>query len=181
MINEDQDTKMCLRAKEGGASAFNIVRRKYFNFVDAEIHKRCQRLPNEDCEDIAQLTWLAVWRSLPNFRGNSSCKTWIAGILKKIIADWFRRCTKRPQQVSLEETFEMPQHKPVEAMHDKIYLHSLMGELSNLERHVVYLRYFASLTDSEISEHLHLPLGTVKTRIRTALTKLRRKFKLVNN
>ena len=51
-------------------------------------------------------------------------------------------------------------------------VHRALEELPEKEREVVELAYWSGLSQSEVAEYLHIPLGTVKTRTRSALSRL---------
>jgi len=51
-------------------------------------------------------------------------------------------------------------------------VHRALGELPEREREVLELAYWSEMSQSEVAEYLHIPLGTVKTRTRSALARL---------
>jgi RNA polymerase sigma-70 factor (ECF subfamily) len=80
----------------------------------------------------------------------------------------------RPSLVLVEQVPERLTESDVEPVLERDSARRAMESLSDAERDLVVRAYFAGLTAREISESDGIPLGTVKTRLRTALIKLRR-------
>lgn len=117
-------------------------------------------------EDAFQETFLRAWKHLPQFRGDSSPKTWLTRIAMNICrstlrAGWFR-LLKRSQDV--DELFAMA---APEAGHDLDLTRELCA-LPGKYREVILLYYYENLNTREIAETLHLPANTVSTRLRAA-------------
>ena len=70
---------------------------------------------------------------------------------------------------SIRTKADVPTDSPI----DKMYVIQLLEQLPEVQRILINMSYFEGFTHKEISEHLDLPLGTVKTRIRLAIKHLR--------
>ena len=128
-------------------------------------------------EDAAQEAFLTAWRKAARFdasRGRLS--TWLMAIAHNQAVDRLRRETGagRPSLVLVEEVPERVTESDVEPVLERDSARRAMASLSDAERTLVVRAYFTGLTAREISEADGIPLGTVKTRLRTALIKLRR-------
>jgi RNA polymerase sigma-70 factor (ECF subfamily) len=129
-------------------------------------------------EDLAQETLLRVWRKAAQFDPNrASASAWIFSIARNVSVDLVRRESKAAAWLK-------EQGKPEEGDLDEPELHLLVAEREDLVRasiaalpdeqlRVIRLSFFDGLAHSEIAGLLGLPLGTVKSRIRLALQRLR--------
>ena len=107
--------------------------------------------------------------------------TWIASIARYRAIDIIRRQKVRPEGNRVawasEETLELPHpsnlESEVETSQRRQRVRSAMAQLPEAQRQVLAYAYFQGYSHSEIAETLKEPLGTVKTRIRLAMDKLR--------
>lgn len=171
---KDPDRGLWQRAQQGDEGAYDHLRRKYRALVSGEIRKRLHAVSADDLHDLEQDVWIAVWNSLPHFRGVSTFSTWVVGVTKNTTFNWLRRkkmegqvFTRVAQAVDCDE--DVSENRIV----SHLAVYDAMKKLLPTEREVISMRYFMQLTDEEISQHLDVPLGTVKSRIRAALEKLR--------
>ena len=131
----------------------------------------------EAAEELTQDVFLTAWRKAARFdasRGRLS--TWLMAVAHNLAVDRLRRETGagRPSLVLVEEVPERVTESDVEPVLERDHARRAMASLSDAERMLVVRAYFTGLTAREISESDGIPLGTVKTRLRTALIKLRR-------
>lgn len=122
-------------------------------------------------EDAFQETFLRAWRCLPDFREESSHKTWLTRIAlntcrSMLRTGWFR-LWRRTQDV--DELLNLA--APEEAA--SLDLTRELCALPGLYREVIIMHYYENLTTREIAEVLHVPAGTVSTRLRAAKKRLR--------
>ncbi|HEU4324467.1 MAG TPA: sigma-70 family RNA polymerase sigma factor [Roseiflexaceae bacterium] len=137
----------------------------------------------ETAEDIVQETFWRVWRRSGTFRtSRGQVVAWITGIAHNLAIDELRRQRARPNPVYDAE--DRPVLRELEDTRSDVVGAALDGERRRLisaalaripeeQRAVIELAYFAGLSQSEIAEYLQNPIGTVKTRARLALQKLR--------
>lgn len=131
----------------------------------------------EAAQELTQDTFVACWRKAAQYdpsRGRLS--TWIMVIAHNLGVDRLRRESRRP--VSLVEDVDLfwvvdEDHGEARIL-DRVATEEMLSVLSASERRLLGLAYYRGWTAREISDHDAIPLGTVKTRLRSALIKLRR-------
>lgn len=128
-------------------------------------------------EDLVQDVMLTVWRQAASFdRDRGEVATWLFTVLRNRRIDLFRR--GKFIDAGLDELPERPAADPgpEEEAGRNVDAAALQARLARLppdQRAVLEKAYFEEKTHSEIAHELGLPLGTVKSRIRLALTRLR--------
>jgi len=128
-------------------------------------------------EEIAQDVMVTVWRKANLFdRRQASVSTWIFRIARNRRIDVFRR-TKKPN-LDPEETMLLPSgvaapDAGVDAMETETRVRNAMNELPEEQLQLLKLSFYEGLSHSEIAEKLKVPLGTVKSRIRLAFSKMK--------
>jgi RNA polymerase sigma-70 factor, ECF subfamily len=132
---------------------------------------------SEAAEELTQDVFLTAWRKAGRFdasRGRLS--TWLMAIAHNLAVDRLRRenGAGRPTLVLVEELPERATEEEVEPIIERDSARRAMASLSDAERGLLIRAYFQGLTAREISEADGIPLGTVKTRLRTSLIKIRR-------
>ncbi len=175
MPGTDPDLDIWKRAQQGDENAYRQLRHKYRPLVRGEIRKRLHTLTEDDLLDIEQDVWLGVWNSLARFRGRSLFSTWLAAIAKNHAYEWLRR--KKSEETAIACVVYDSRPERAAGTEDEAILHLAVHEaaqkLGEAEREVNHLRYFLQLTDEEVAQTLSLPPGTVKSRLRAGLKKLR--------
>jgi len=133
-------------------------------------------------EELVQETFVRVWRQAASFNeGRGTMATWVLGIARHLAIDELRRRGARPnmadgnaaEQLELVESGEDdPSEQVYASMRHDVVSHAL-GQLPEAQRRVLELAYFSGLSQREIATRLGDPLGTVKTRMRLGLEKLK--------
>jgi RNA polymerase sigma-70 factor (ECF subfamily) len=133
-------------------------------------------------EEITQDVFLSVWQRAGQYRADrGKVSTWLTGIARYRSIDQLRRRGARPEQHSVawaeispgaEPSAESPEQVMTLSM-ERQRVRTAIAQLPEDQRHVLALAYFQGFTQSQIAEALALPLGTVKTRVRLAMLKLR--------
>ena len=173
--------KELVRAAAGGdESAFSELVRIYENKA---YHLALRMVSNpEDAYDVAQDAFLAAWRGLPSFRGESGFSTWLYRLVSNAAIDHLRRTKHQRGNVSLDDeelNLDTPDDSPTpqEAAEENDLKQAVaagLRELSDDHRTVLVMREVQELSYEEIAESLQLDLGTVKSRISRARTHLRK-------
>jgi RNA polymerase sigma-70 factor, ECF subfamily len=131
----------------------------------------------EAAEELTQDVFLMAWRKAARFdasRGRLS--TWLMTIAHNLAVDRLRRETgvTRPTLVLVDHVPEVPSAGEEDPFIERDAAVRALSSLSDAEQRLLARTYFGGLTAREIAEADGIPLGTVKTRLRTALIKLRR-------
>lgn len=130
-------------------------------------------------EDFAQDAMLTVWRKAGLFDGRRArASTWIFAIARNLRLDALRRDARPLSAPEIELTATDPDRPDdlYEVQEDAERIRDALQSLSAEQIEVVRLAYFHEQAHSEIAQGLKLPLGTVKSRIRAAMSKLRLKL-----
>ena len=127
----------------------------------------------KDAEEIAQDVFLSVWHNSGTYDPlRARFSTWIAHIAHNRAVDELRKRRWRAADLRLEDQ-EIESPDTPESGIDYETVRSALYDLPEEYRRVVYLGFFRGYTHAEIAKMLDRPLGTVKTRMRTALRLLR--------
>lgn len=129
-------------------------------------------------EDLAQDCMVSIWRRAASFDPRKAkASTWIFVIARNAWIDRLRReRVELAYQASLDTTEVSDEEAPDDAVvrrQAESEIEAALERLSDEQREVVRLSFFEERPHSEIAERLSLPLGTVKSRLRLALAKLR--------
>ena len=130
-------------------------------------------------EEVTQDTFLKVWNQAHTWDSSRGrVTTWLATIARYTAIDRLRVEQRRQprEQVDVEDIINIfgklsPMDEPGWA--DERLIVSLMQNLPEDQRQVIELAYFKDMSHTEMAEFLDIPLGTVKGRVRAALTKLK--------
>ncbi len=132
-------------------------------------------------QDVLQETFLTAWRKAALYnqkRGNVG--TWLIVLCRNLAIDHYRaKMRLASRHVELEAVGEALIEQSDDpatvalAREDGRLLRIALEQLPAEQRHVIELAYFQGLSQTEIAEATHAPLGTVKTRTRQAMFKLR--------
>jgi RNA polymerase sigma-70 factor (ECF subfamily) len=165
------DGELIERVGDGDRDAFDELYRRYTRPV---LGLALRRLGDRGrAEDALQDAFAAIWRSAASYdpaRGQGGA--WLYTVARNAIVDGARRRPEPPMEVPDEASGESGPAEQAEASWIAWRVHSAIELLPEHERPVIELAYWGGLSQSEISEFLHVPLGTVKTRTRSALARL---------
>ncbi len=131
-------------------------------------------------EDVVQEAFLSVWRRASTYRSDrGSLRTWVCSIVHHRALDRLRgRAGRARQDLALEHapiavTSVSDTWDQVVEVLEREQLKTALSELSMEQRETIELAYYGGYSQTEISDLMQVPLGTVKGRTRLALRKLR--------
>jgi len=138
-------------------------------------------------EEITQDVFVSVWRNAKSFEpGRGKVSTWLISIARNRAIDMFRkglrRRVKSPERRQVQWS-ELPETVPsledgpeeeAQSVFERERIRKAVAELPAEQREALALAFFRGYTHSEIARALSEPLGTIKTRIRIAMDKLRK-------
>ena len=130
-------------------------------------------------EELAQETFLRLYRSLHTFRFDSSLRTWLSRVTLNLCNDHLRRM-QRQARATLPAPVQASEPGPEAAMLSREQNQRVNDALTRLPQElqeVVLLRYASELSYAEIAAALALPLGTVCTRLARAVKLLGEEFR----
>jgi RNA polymerase sigma-70 factor, ECF subfamily len=124
-------------------------------------------------EDVTQAVFMKLWSAPESFRGGN-LPGWLVRVTRNRALDVLRSRSAHPQ---VEISTDMPEN---DALEDTAFknincqiVRDAMAQLPEQERTLIQLGFFGGLTHQELARRTGVPLGTVKTRIRSGLRKLR--------
>jgi RNA polymerase sigma-70 factor (ECF subfamily) len=177
------DAELIGRAASGEARALEVLYDRYsgvvFSFALRIVSER------QLAEEILQEAFFRAWQQGGSFSaGRGSFITWLLSITHNLAIDEIRRRRRRPQKADSEEPEQI-----LDSVADtgagadvegEVWLGALrdtigraLADLPPAQREALEMAYFRGMTQREIAEALGEPLGTIKTRMRLGLQKLR--------
>jgi RNA polymerase sigma-70 factor (ECF subfamily) len=135
-------------------------------------------------EDILQETFWRLWKSAGTYQSQRGTFTsWLFRIARNLAIDAFRRRNVRPQVLYTEDGSDpileevadpdMDVAEQTQSVLKNRQVHKALDSLSSVQRQVIEMAYFYGMTRQEIAEATGEALGTIHTRARLALQKLR--------
>ncbi len=133
-------------------------------------------------EEITQDVFVRVWQHAAQYQASEGkVRTWLLAITRHHAVDHLRRHRARPELRLFEWGDRLPApgstgdglEQEAELALERDRIQAAVSQLPVEQQQVLVLAYFQGFTQSQIAEGLSLPLGTVKTRIRLAMDKLR--------
>ena len=173
----DDDLTLCVEliGKNQDKLAFNSI----FKYFAPRLKSFLVKAGSTDsqAEEVIQEVMIAVWTKSSTYDSNkSSVSTWIYTIARNKRIDKIRK-EKRHYLSESDEGLEIPidstQEKEIFTAQVSNSLKKYMSNLPEEQSKLLKLSYFYNKTHADISAELKIPLGTVKSRIRLALTKMR--------
>ena len=133
---------------------------------------------HQSAQDLVQDTFVKVWRTARSYDpSRGSLDTWVLLIARSLAIDLIRRRVIEARTLASQED---PEAAIEPSPEDTVETHDLVGRaraamatLTPGQRAALELAYFQGKTSAEVAELEGIPVGTAKTRIRTALAKIR--------
>ncbi|HEX7669674.1 MAG TPA: sigma-70 family RNA polymerase sigma factor [Polyangiaceae bacterium] len=147
---------------------FSAIYEAYFDFVWRSLRRL--GVPEATLDDAAQDVFVVVHRRLPEFEARSTVKTWLFGIVVRVVATHRRAAARRPTE-PLDDAPAAPGSAPEELTEAREAAHlvrKLLEELTDDRRAVFVLTELEQMSAPEISAALGVNLNTVYSRLRAA-------------
>ena len=128
-----------------------------------------------DAEDVTQDTYVTAWEKCHLYRPQGTPMAWLLTITRNL-ARMKLRDRGRTQDFGEEQWHAIPAQSPSVTPEDRAVLEAALNILSDQERQIVVLHAAAGLKHREIAKLLELPLPTVLSKYRRALSKLKTKL-----
>lgn len=160
-------------------SAFSYL---YDNYAGALFGVINNMLDNKELsEDVLQEAFVKIWNNFSNYDSRKGrLFTWMMNVTKNVTIDTIRSKGYRKQskiQHSENSVHNKSDNANMAESFDSLGIRKHVNLLKKDQKDIIDLAYFAGLTQEEISKQLSIPLGTVKTRMRTAILELRKILK----
>lgn len=163
------------QAKQGDADAFAQLVQAYETSVYRLALRMCGNA--HDAEEVAQEAFVAAWKGLPAFRGESKFSSWLYQLTTNAAINFLRKEKRHRAATPLEDEMELaadgtPQ-QAAEAAELRESLQQALDSLTPEHRQIFLLRQMRQLSYDEIGRLLGLESGTVKSRLNRAKKQLR--------
>ena len=172
------DTELLVQIRRGDQAAFGTLLGRHARYLYGVAHSLTGGDP-ADAEDLVQETLMGALTG--QFRGESSVRTWLVRILVNRAAMLRRSRSRKPSGAELDENRAAAHASagtsPAASVEAKLDLTTMLAALSPDHRQVIVLRELEGLSYERIAEALHLPRGTVESRLHRAREELRKRFK----
>jgi len=168
------DSELVRLANIGDASAFERLYLRHSNWV-VRLAWRFTR-NREDALDVMQDAFAYLFSKFPGFELRAKMTTFLYPVIRNLALE---RARKRGRTVPIADA-DQPEpeapapERPVDADEKTRQLADALRKLNEGEREVVHLRFTESMKLGDIAEALSVPLGTVKSRLHSALARLRK-------
>lgn len=164
------------RVARGDDDAFAAL----YDRMSPTVYGMCRRVLRDpaESEEVAQEVFLEIWRTAPRYDASrGSARAWCTALAHARAVDRVRSSERRRAR---EDRAMRPDPDPGDVVVEEVTVRleaervrRALGELPGRQRESLLLAYYGGHTQTEISAMLDVPLGTVKTRIRDAIGRLR--------
>lgn len=180
MFEDIKDQELMELIKSENLDAFNELYSRYGRLVFNLAYKWTRNI--NEAEEVTQEVFEKIWVQRNTYvMKKSKVSSWIYKICQNTAFDFLRRKKKTSyldesqldflvdDNINLENEIEMHTTRQL--------LKNAIADLPKEQQEIIKLMYFEGKTQKEIAASLNIPLGTVKSRVKLAMTKLRRKIK----
>jgi RNA polymerase sigma-70 factor (ECF subfamily) len=173
------ESELVMMLKDRDNKSFSYL---YNNYSGALYTIVLQIIPDEEmASDVLQEVFINIWRKIESYDPSKGrLFTWMLNIARNASIDFLRsrayQNSKKNQEFPASQELNVP-GQAIQMNTDDIGLKKVLLTLKTESRVLIDLAYFKGYTHEEIAEIEEIPLGTVKTRIRTALKQLREHLK----
>ena len=177
------DADMVARVAAHDAGALAELYDRYSRPVYSYLYRVCG--DPQTAEELLQEVFFRVWRQATTFDGSRGAfVSWVMSIAHNLAIDEVRRVGRRPRAGTDDPERVLSQVVDRDPPPDEMawlsdlrrQMRTAIDQISPPQRDVIELAYFSGLTQREISQRLGIPMGTVKTRTRLGLLRLRERL-----
>ncbi|PGV58840.1 RNA polymerase subunit sigma [Bacillus cereus] len=177
-VNEIELKKWLQQMVTGDQRAFQYI----YDATCKDVYRTVAFLivDKQDIDDVVNEVYIHMWKSLSNYDYNRSFRFWLHGLIVRQVKDWRRKTWRRFRILERKKAFRQEPFyitdEGVLHMETRSELLELVNTLSYKHREVVIMRYFHEYSLDEITLLIGIPVGTVKSRLYTALKILRKEM-----
>ena len=181
MLKEEQLTE---HIAEGEKKVFEIMIQRYHPAIFN--HLECLLKDRVKAEDLTQETFLKLYRQVKDRQIPLNTRAWLFSVANNLCRDYWRSAGYRKEMQILDQLPEQRDRKGqvidiLEFRENRSEMVSLLKELPESQRQIVYLRFYNELKLKEIASELACPVGTVKSRLFHALRFLKSRIEEKGN
>lgn len=167
-----QEDELVFQLKSKNQKAFSYL---YDNYAPAVYGVICKTLKSKEAsEDCLQEVFVKVWNNIEGYQPDRGrLFTWLSSITRNHVIDTLRSKNYKETASTLEHTEFSEKNRPVTALYDTLGIWKFVGRLREDHQNIVRLFYHSGHTQQEISNMLCIPVGTVKTKMRQAISSLK--------
>jgi RNA polymerase sigma-70 factor (ECF subfamily) len=161
------DSAAC--AAQPATASFREVYDSHFAFVWRSAANR--GVPAAALDDVVQEVFIVIHRKLPEFEGRSSLRTWIAAIVRRVVADYIKKRGNQPvadEPLVREPSTGVACSEALERKTALELLDALLAKMTREQREVFVLHEIEQMSGAEIAELVSANENTVWTRLRAA-------------
>ena len=172
-VKKYSETELVLLLKQRDQSAYSYLYDNYSGALLSVIYNIVSEV--ELANDVLQEVFIKIWRQIESYDdGKGRLFTWMLNISRNASIDTVRSKGYQNSQQNQELTDAKQEAAgSIQLSVDQIGLRKVVHQLREEYKVLVELAYFQGYTQDEIAKMLDIPLGTVKTRLRSALIQLR--------
>jgi RNA polymerase sigma-70 factor (ECF subfamily) len=152
-----------------------------YHFFAPKIQRIAKSKVNTDAQanEVVQETLGNVWRKAHLFDGNKGAvTTWVYTIMRNVIFDMLRKVKSNKEDTLSDDIWPIAE---AEQIQENVFadhlankkLRAVIEKLPENQQQVIKAYYFMEMSQDQLAVHLNLPLGTIKSRLRLAIGKLK--------
>ena len=158
-----EELSIVARAKQGDPEAFALLVERYQDQVYRLALRMCGN--RHDAEEVAQEAFVAAWKGLPKFRGESKFSSWLYQLTSNAAVDFLRREKRHRGQEDIDDQLHLAAegtpHEAAEQSELAAALHAALQTLTPEHRQIFLLRQLQQLSYDEIGRALGVESGSV--------------------
>lgn len=170
------EEELVLQLQNRNQQAFSYLYDNYAAALNGVIFRLVD--DNDLSEDILQEAFVKIWNNFNNYDASKGrLFTWMLNITRNLTIDTLRsKGYKNQRKISSDENSvsNLANDSNSITKFDAMGIRKQVSNLKPEQRSIIDLAYFNGYTQEEISKEMGIPLGTVKTRMRTAVLELRK-------
>ncbi len=172
------EEELVILLQQKNQQAFSYLYDHYAAALNAVIFRLVE--DRELAEDILQEAFIKIWNNFHSYdKSKGRLYTWMLNLTRNLSIDTLRSKSFKKQQKILDDENSVNNIKDANSgieKFDGIGLSKQLDFLKPDQKQIIDLAYFNGFTQDEISKNLGIPLGTVKTKMRSAILELRKKM-----
>jgi RNA polymerase sigma-70 factor (ECF subfamily) len=170
VLREQSDQALLEGMRAGSERHFDVLYERYFQRIYSFVHARVRN--HADAEEITQETFVSVFRSIENYRGQASLLSWIFGIAKNLANNAIRRAKSQREKLETADPRELAPEAafgrgtPDEELSFQRYAAAVRGQLEEIspwQLRIFEMRHLQNLSIPEIARRTHRSSDAVRS------------------